>query len=664
MAITGQTPISDQEALFRRWNPYSEDNPQPLNEVVVPDKYVDYINDQNPYYYWRSNTINDFGLNSGGPGHQQYYPWFDKGPVIWDGTRMVYMPEFDPQLYDNPPEVPEKYRMRHIAAPYIFGNWIKDKDGRPIRPIETKVIEGDPTENIGNQLLFDALTLYRLPFKAVTNVGKAVFNGSKWIDPQYALSKLGRIIGKEEGAEAGRIVGTGLNGLLGTYATYNGLEDVAAGVHQSDPSLVAQGIGETALGIMNFGGGIGPAIAGVKNANTINNISRVASNTGRGFTSAIRTATNAAKNVGRNVVNTIKNHPRTAAASIVLPLTAVAADAAKVVMDNINGQEISENNGNVENADTVFMPNGQPWIMDNQYVLRVPNPTLGDSLMNVIKEDWPLLIPAAGMVVGASPRLWRTLSKFKRPKMYTNAAGEKVPVPIGERPAPYEPATKVPGEPVPTRKRVGISHKDLPLQPKVDPFDAFGTPEEQAAAFLKADERLNQWRKDVEAIKKAKKQERAAKQAKADEEYKKAKAEYDKKLEEYNAKLEEEYNKKNKKANDEWNAYEASKEYQAFLSRRPWHKKWDNWLMGSSALGLASGIVYKYNKNKEPEYRYVLGGNYGNQNSNVTPESENIDDSARNATGNYIDAIYSPDQTPLQTPNSEAVPGALPDTLY
>ena len=87
---------------------------------------------------------------------------------------------------------------------------------------------------------------------------------------------------------------------------------------------------------------------------------------------------------------------------------------------------------------------------------------IGFFLMNVIKEDWPLLIPAAGMVAGVSPRLWRTLSKFKRPKMYTNAAGEKVPVPTGKRPAPYEPATEVPGKPVPTRKRVGISYKGAP----------------------------------------------------------------------------------------------------------------------------------------------------------------------------------------------------------
>lgn len=654
MAITGQTPISDQEALFRRWNPYSEDNPQQLPEVVVPDKYVDYINDQNPYYYWRSNTINDFGLNSGGPGHQQYYPWFDKGPVIWDGTRMRYMPEFDPQLYEERPELPEKYRMRYI--PELLANYLRDEDGRPIRPIETNAIEGDPTENIGNQLLFDALTLYRLPFKAVTATGKAAFNGLKWTDPSYTLRELGRIIGKEEGAEAGRLVGAGINGALGTYGVASGLNDMATGIHKGDSSLVAQGVGETALGLMGYGGGVGPTAARVKNANIVNNIGR-AVNTGRGFSSAIRTATNAAKNVGRNIGNAIKNNPRTAA-SIVLPLTAVAADAAKVVMNNINGQEISENNGNVENPDTVYMPNGQPWIMDNQYVLRVPNPTLGESLMNVVKEDWPLLIPAAGMVAGVSPRLWRTLSKFKKPKMYTNSAGEKVPVPTGERPAPFEPATEVPGSPVPKLKTFRMSNKGAPLQPRFT-YDAFGSPEEQAAAFKTADEMLDQWRKNVKAWKEAQKQEIKKKQDEANKKYEKEKAEYDQELEKYNAKRKEEYDKKNKKTNDEWDEYENSKEYQAHLSQRPWYKKWDNWLIGSSAAGLASGIIYKYNKNKEPKYRYVLGGNYGNQNSNVTPESENIDDSLRNATDNYIWDSYSP----TQTPDSVAVPPALPNTI-
>ena len=61
-------------------------------------------------------------------------------------------------------------------------------------------------------------------------------------------------------------------------------------------------------------------------------------------------------NVASSAGRAIKN-PR-AVALTALPLTYVGADAAKVVMDNINGQEISENNGNVENADTVFMPNG------------------------------------------------------------------------------------------------------------------------------------------------------------------------------------------------------------------------------------------------------------------------------------------------------------------
>ena len=303
--------------------------------------------------------------------------------------------------------------------------------------------------------------------------------------------------------------------------------------------------------------------------------------------------------------------------------------------------------------------------MDNQYIYRVPNPTIGDQIMDVVKEDWPFILPTIGMATGLLPRAWRTLSKFRKPKMYTNAAGEKVPVPTGERPAPYEPATKVPGEPVPKLKTFRMSNKGAPLQPRFT-YDAFGSPEEQAAAFKTADEMLDQWRKNVKAWKEAQKQEIKKKQDEANKKYEKEKAEYDKKLEEYNAKLEEEYNKKNKKAIDDWNAWEASPEYQDRLSQLPWYKKWDNWTMIGSGAGFGAAGIYRHNKNqdKKSEYRYVLGG-YGNQNSNVTPESENIDDSLLNNTEqqiqNFMQDNYSTNQTPPS--DSVAVPKVLPNTI-
>lgn len=666
--MAGEKPKLQKE---RYQDDYKENLPQSspqfqvysgeLPEVIVPDKYLDYHSPQiGDFYYWRSNTDNLFNSPNPGPGHKPFDIRGYRGPAIWNGERIAYYPQADPSVYENP-YIPTSDELIHVVPKQ--GTYLKGKNGYPDRLIEYQPPQGMDTDL--NYVFLGAPAAARagMPviWEGIKGLGRTALKGLRLLDAEYSLGALGGLTGGVEGQLAGQAVGTGINALIGGMTAYDGFQQAVEGFNNGDTAQGVKGLAQAGLGLMGVkGGGVGPIISRNtdKMATVANNVGRTVNRTvgnlGQKVMPIIRQA---GRMVGNVAGNAIKN-PR-AVALTALPLTYVGADAAKVVMDNINGQEISENNGNVANADTVFMPNGQPLIMNDQWVLRVPNPTLGDSLMNVIKEDWPLLIPAAGMVAGASPRLWRTLSKFKRPKMYTNAAGEKVPVPTGERPAPYEPATKVPGEPVPTRKRVGISHKGAPKQPKVDPYDAFGTPEEQAAAFKTAGEMLDQWRKDVKAWKEAQKQERKAKQGKADEEYNKAKAEYDKKLEEYNAKLEEEYNKKNKKAIDDWNAYEASKEYQAFLSRRPWYKKWDNQLMGISALGLASGTVYKYNKNKEPEYRLVLGGNYGNQNSNVTPESDRVVDSAINATEENIWNDYG-----IQTPDSVAVPPALPDTIH
>lgn len=674
--MAGEKPKLQKE---RYYDDYKENLPQSspqfqvysgeLPEVIVPDKYLDYHSPQiGDFYYWRSNTDNPFNSPNPGPGHKPFDIRGYRGPAIWNGERIAYYPQADPSVYENP-YIPTSDELIHVVPNIKQGTYLKGKNGYPDRLIEYQPPQGMDTDLNYVFLGTPAVARAGMPviWEGIKGLGRAALKGLGLLDAESSLGALGGLTGGVEGQLAGQAVGTGINALIGGATAYDGFQQAVEGFNNGNTAQGVKGLAQAGLGLMGIrGGGVGPIISRNtdKMATVANNVGRTVNRTvgnlGQEVMPIIRQAGRMVSNVASSAGRAIKNNPR-AVALTALPLTYVGADAAKVVMDNINGQEISENNGNVENADTVYMPNGQPWIMDNQYVLRVPNPTLGDSLMNVIKEDWPLLIPAAGMAVGASPRLWRTLSKFKRPKMYTNAAGEKVPVPTGERPAPYEPPTEVPGEPVPTRKRVRISYKGAPEQPKVDTYDAFGTPEEQAAAFLKADERLNQWRKQVKAYKEAQKQERKAKQDKADEQYQKDLEEYNQKLAEYDAKLKAEYDKKNKKAIDDWNAYEASKEYQAFLSRRPWYKKWDNWLMGSSALGLASGIVYKYNKNKnnKPEYRYVLGGNYGNQNSNVTPESENIDDSLRNATDNYIWDSYSP----TQTPDSVAVPEALPNTI-
>lgn len=665
--MAGEKPKLQKE---RYQDDYKENLPQSspqfqvysgeLPEVIVPDKYLDYHSPQiGDFYYWRSNTDNS---PNPGPGHKPFDIRGYRGPAIWNGERIAYYPQADPSVYENP-YIPTSDELIHVVPNIKQSAYLKSKNGYPYRLIEYQPPQGMDTDL--NYVFLGAPAAARagMPviWEGIKGLGRTALKGLGLLDAESSLGALGGLTGGVEGQLAGQAVGTGINALIGGATAYDGFQQAVEGFNNGNTAQGVKGLAQAGLGLMGVrGGGVGPIISRNtdKIATVANNVgrtvNRTAGNLGQEVMPIIRQAGRMVSNIASNA---IKNPRATALAA--LPLTYVAADAAKVITNNIDGVEISENNENVENPDTLFMTNGQPWIMNGQQILRVPNSTLGESLMNVIKEDWPLLIPAAGMVAGVSPRLWRTLSKFKRPKMYTNAAGEKVPVPTGKRPAPYEPATEVPGEPVPTRKRVGISYKGAPEQPKVDTYDAFGTPEEQAAAFLKADERLNQWRKQVKAYKEAQKQERKAKQAKADEEYNKAKAEYDQELEKYNAKLEEEYNKKNKKANDEWDEYENSKEYQAHLSQRPWYKKWDNWLIGSSAAGLASGIIYKYNKNKEPKYRYVLGGNYGNQNSNVTPESENIDDSLRNATDNYIWDSYSP----TQTPDSVAVPEALPNTI-
>lgn len=658
--MAGEKPKLQKE---RYQDDYKENLPQSspqfqvysgeLPEVIVPDKYLDYHSPQiGDFYYWRSNTDNPFNSPNPGPGHKPFDIRGYRGPAIWNGERIAYYPQADPSVYENP-YIPTSDELIHVVPNINQGTYLKGKNGYPDRLIEYQPPQGMDTDL--NYVFLGAPAAARagMPviWEGIKGLGRTALKGLGLLDAESSLGALGGLTGGVEGQLAGQAVGTGINALIGGATAYDGFPQAVEGFNNGNTAQVVKGLAQAGLGLMGIrGGGVGPIISRNtdKMATVANNVGRTVNRTVGNLGQAVMPIIRQAGRMVSNVARIAKNNPR-ATAFTVLPLTYVSADATKVVMDE----------GNVENVDTVYMPNGQPWIIDNQYVLRVPNPTLGDSLMNVIKEDWPLLIPAAGMAVGVSPRLWRTLSKFKRPKMYTNAAGEKVPVPTGERPAPYEPPTEVPGKPVPTRKRVVISHKGAPEQPKVDTYDAFSTPEEQAAAFLKADERLNQWRKQVEAYKEAQKQERKAKQAKADEEYNKAKAEYDKKLAEYDAKLKAEYDKKNKKAIDDWNAYEASPEYQDYQSQLPWHKKWNNRLTIASALGLASGIVYKYNKNKKSGYRFVLGGNYGNQNSNVTPESENIDDSLRNATDNYIWDSYSP----TQTPDSVAVPEALPNII-
>ena len=660
--MAGEKPKLQKE---RYYDDYKENLPQSspqfqvysgeLPEVIVPDKYLDYHSPQiGDFYYWRSNTDNPFNSPNPGPGHKPFDIRGYRGPAIWNGERIAYYPQADPSVYENP-YIPTSDELIHVVPNIKQGTYLKGKNGYPDRLIEYQPPQGMDTDL--NYVFLGAPAIARagMPviWEGIKGLGRTALKGLGLLDAESSLGALGGLTGGVEGQLAGQAVGTGINALIGGATAYDGFQQAVEGFNNGNTAQGVKGLAQAGLGLMGVrGGGVGPIISRNtdKIATVANNVGRTVNRTVGNLGQEVMPIIRQAGRMVSNVANGAIKNPR-ALALTALPLTYVAADAAKVVMDNINGQEISENNGNVENADTVYMPNGQPLIMNDQWVLRVPNPTLGDSLMNVIKEDWPLLIPAAGMVAGASPRFWRTLSKFKRPKMYTNAAGEKVPVPTGERPAPYEPATKVPGSEVPKLKTFRMSNKGAPLQPRFT-YDAFGSPEEQAAAFKTADEMLDQWRKNVKAWKEAQKQEIKKKQDEANKKYEKEKAEYDKKLEEYNAKLEEEYNKKNKKAIDDWNAYEASKEYQAFLSKRPWYKKWDNWLMGSSALGLASGIIYKYNKNKEPKYRYVLGGNSGNQNSNVTPESENIDDSLRNATDNYIWDSYSP----TQTPDSVAVP--------
>ena len=671
--MAGEKPKLQKE---RYQDDYKENLPQSspqfqvyageLPEVIVPDKYLDYHSPQiGDFYYWRSNTDNS---PNPGPGHKPFDIRGYRGPAIWNGERIAYYPQADPSVYENP-YIPTSDELIHVVPNIKQGTYLKGKNGYPDRLIEYQPPQGMDTDL--NYVFLGAPPAARagMPviWEGIKGLGRAALKGLRLLDAESSLGALGSLIGGVEGQLAGQAVGTGINALIGGATAYDGFQQAAEGFNNGDTAQGVKGLAQAGLGLMGIqGGGVGPIISRNtdKMATVANNVgrtvNRTAGNLGQEVMPIIRQAGRMVSNVARNAGHAIKNNPR-ATAFTVLPLTYVGADAAKVIKDNLNNIEISENNGNVANADTVFMPNGQPWIIDNQQLLRVPNPTLGESLMNVVKEDWPLLIPAAGMAVGVSPRLWRTLSKFKKPKMYTNAAGEKVPVPTGERPAPYEPATKIPGLEVPTRKRVGISYKGAPKQPKVDSYDAFGTPEEQAAAFKTADETLDQWRKNVKAWKEAQKQEIKKKQDEANKKYEKEKAEYDKKLEEYNAKLKVEYDKQNKKANDEWGAYEASKEYQAFLSKRPWYKKWDNWTMIGSGAGFGAAGIYRYNKNqdKESDYRYVLGGNYGNQNSNVTTESDNTDDSLRNATDNYIWDSYSP----TQTPDSVAVPPALPNTI-
>ena len=663
--MAGEKPKLQKE---RYQDDYKENLPQSspqfqvysgeLPEVIVPDKYLDYHSPQiGDFYYWRSNTDNPFNSPNPGPGHKPFDIRGYRGPAIWNGERIAYYPQADPSVYENP-YIPTSDELIHVVPNIKQGTYLKGKNGYPDRLIEYQPPQGMDTDL--NYVFLGAPAVARagMPviWEGVKGLGRTALKGLGLLDAESSLGALGGLTGGVEGRLAGQAVGTGINALIGGATAYDGFQQAVEGFNNGNTAQGVKGLAQAGLGLMGIrGGGVGPIISRNtdKMATVANNVGRTVNRTVGNLGQEVMPIIRQAGRMVSNVASSAIKNPR-ALALTALPLTYVGADAARVIMDNINGINISENNGNVEDADTLYKSNGQPWIMDNQYIYRVPNPTIGDQIMDVVKEDWPFILPTIGMATGLLPRAWRTLSKFRKPKMYTNAAGEKVPVPTGERPAPYEPATKVPGEPVPTRKRVGISHKGAPKQPKVDPYDAFGTPEEQAAAFKTADEMLDQWRKNVKAWKEAQKQERKTKQDKADEEYKKAKAEYDKKLEEYNAKLEEEYNKKNKKAIDDWNAWEASPEYQDRRSQLPWHKKWDNWTMIGSGAGFGAAGIYRYNKNqdKKSEYRYVLGGNDGNQNSNVTTEPKNIDDSLRNATDNYIWDSYSP----TQTPDSVAVP--------
>lgn len=680
-------PVMDYKSGLLRWPQEIPGylNPTELPEVVVPDKYIDYIDDKpGSIYYWRSNTDDPINSPNPGSGHKPFDIRGYRGPVIWDGERMRYFPQADPSVYENP-YIPTSDELMHVVSPplevqnpYTYKTIKRDpKTGEFLisKPIEVKVIEGDSSENIGNDLIAGGaglgrtITMKTAPviWEGIKGLGRTALKGLGLLDAESSLGALGGLTGGVEGQLAGQAVGTGINALIGGATAYDGFQQAVEGFNNGNTAQGVKGLAQAGLGLMGIqGGGVGPIISRntdkmVTVANNVGRtVNRTAGNLGQEVIPIIRQAGRMVSNVARNAGHAIKNNPR-ATAFTVLPLTYVGADAARVVMDNINGINISENNGNIENVDTLYKSNGQPWIMDNQYIYRVPNPTIGDQIIDVVKEDWPFILPAIGMTTGLLPRVWRTLSKFRRPKVYTNSAGEKVAVPEGNRPAPYEPATEIPGVQMPKRKRVGISYKDAPEQPKVDSYDAFGTPEEQAAAFLKADERLNQWRKQVKAYKEAQKQERKAKQAKADEKYQKDLEEYNQKLAEYNAKLKAEYDEKYKKINDEWNAYEASDEYKKNLQKRPWYKKWDNWTMIGSGVGFGAAGIHRYNKNqdKKSKYQYVLGGRYNNQNADVTTESNNIDDSLRNATDNYIWDSYSP----TQTPDSVAVPEALPNTI-
>lgn len=674
--MAGEKPKLQKE---RYQDDYKENLPQSspqfqvysgeLPEVIVPDKYLDYHSPQiGDFYYWRSNTDNPFNSPNPGPGHKPFDIRGYRGPAIWNGERIAYYPQADPSVYENP-YIPTSDELIHVVPNIKQGTYLKGKNGYPDRLIEYSPPQGMDTDL--NYVFLGAPAIERagMPviWEGIKGLGRTALKGLGLLDAESSLGALGGLTGGAEGQLAGQAVGAGINALIGGATAYDGFQQAVEGFNNGDTAQGVKGLAQAGLGLMGVrGGGVGPIISRNtdKMATVANNVgrtvNRTAGNLGQEVMPIIRQAGRMVSNVARNA---IKN-PR-AVALTALPLIYVGAHAAKVIKNNIDGIEISENNENVENPDTLFMTNGQPWIMNGQQILRVPNPTLGESLMNVVKEDWPFILPTIGMATGLSPRAWRTLSKFRKPKMYTNSAGEKVPVPTGERPAPFEPATEIPGSPVPTRQRIGISYKGAPEQPKVDTYDAFGTPEEQATAFLKADERLNQWRKEVKAYKEAQKQERKAKQAKADKKYQKDLEEYNQKLEEYNAKLKAEYDKKYEKLNNDWNEWEASPERQAQLSKYPWYKKWDNWTMIGSGAGFGAAGIYRYNKNqdKESDYRYVLGGNYGNQNSNVTTEPNNNEvDSLLNTTEQQIQKdIWKYYGT--QTPDSVAVPEALPNTI-
>lgn len=727
MAITGQTPISDQEALFRRWNPYSEDNPQQLPEVIVPDKYVDYINDQNPYYYWRSNTTNDLGLNSGGPGHQQYYPWFDRGPVIWDGTRMVYMPEFDPQLYYNPPEVPEKYRMRHIR-PSMFGNWIKDKDGRLIRPIETKVIEGDPSENIGNQLLFDALTFYKLPFKVVTNTGKAVFNGVK-----QGVNTLGKAMLPSEWAKglasysrfapyANQLATVGKWGdaLLGSYFAANGINSIGQGLYNNDPSQVAQG----SLDIM-AATPYGQALKGSKS-----------------LMPTIQYTVPAATNILGKVDNFLSS-PRTATVGTALTLGGLTAEANntpryKPRLDE-NGNYIYDSNGNIELERD---EQGNP-------IMVYPGLFQGISWDNA--EDY--LIPTIMAIEGVRGG-YKWYVNRKPPRKFTVGTGENATVkytrdlpekPAKERPVYQEvselPSEKAPEAPVaPTPEEFGVRPKRVVpefTEPRLsdprntsrlsngkNPRDVI---KERAAEGTLTSEDIEEFKRLQEAkaaetatmyndivayenqqrriaehnqkVAQAEAEYNSQEQVQARDQYQQALDAYNKAQSNYQATYNEvlkNHNEQQRKAFESsigskwdsdkalWDEALASPEYRAWQEHqdkvrgfRDWvsNNKWSIGRFGTyGALWLAPKLYRSwrnYNRAIDPELYNRL-----KQRTGTTTDYDRVDnsdragDSARNATGNYIDAIYSSDQTPpqtsgstTQTPDSIAVPGPLPYTI-